>query len=183
MNGRARCDFRPIAPARAKRGVYEESGARDVTWDGEWDDASIDWSRLHEPRHHYELVDELHARGLVRLPSEAHRHTFASLVGSILSVCSPHTLPPFRRAIACVLTTAWCGADGAVHVAPFCDMDIGTLKPYPTRSRTHCPSLPRAKSALTASVSLVRACVCVRVRVSSKYSGCALSFRHVQLRW
>ena len=142
MSGRARCDFRPIAPARAKRGVYEESGARDVTWDGEWDDASIDWSRLHEPRHHYELVDELHARGLVRLPSEAHRHTFASLVGSILSVCSPHTLPPFRRAIACVLTTAWCGADGAVYVAPFCDMDIGTL---PNTLPNTLPQSPTSK--------------------------------------
>ena len=146
----ARCGFRPIAPVGAKgtRGgvCYVESGVRGVTWDGAWDDTSIDWSRLHEPRHHYELADELHARGLVRLPSEAHRHTFASLIGCILSVCGPHTLASFRRAIARMLATARCGANGAVHVVPFCDMDIGTLpntlpNTLPTSPTTRvCPS-------------------------------------------
>ena len=105
-----------------------------VTWDGAWDDKSIDWTRLHEPRHHFEIVDELHARGLVRVPSEAHRRSFASVTASVLEACGPHTLPTFRRAVARMLAQARCGGDNNVYVIPLSCIDPTNLNPRsPTR--------------------------------------------------
>lgn len=109
-----------------------------VTWDAMWDETGIDWTRLREQRHHFEIVDELHARGLVLLPSEAHRRHFAELTGSVLAACGPHTLPMFRKAVAYALSKARCGPGGAVYLTPLSTVDVNTHSPHRIRATHKC---------------------------------------------